>query len=107
MSNIGLFHLYCFFIPQEQTPPRAVSPQGADSPLGADNLLGADTPPPTVQSMLGDTVNARAVRILLECTLVLCCFFKMLAISKIMLRCFSSSTHFTGVLGSDPEKYSS
>ena len=36
--------------PQEQTPPRA------------------DTPP--VQSMLGDTVNMRAVRILLECNLV-------------------------------------
>ena len=29
-----------------------------------------DTPPPP-QSMLGDTVNARAVRILLECNLVL------------------------------------
>ena len=36
---------------------------------------GADTPPrsrhPPLQSMLGDTVNARAVRILLECNLVM------------------------------------
>ena len=30
-------------------------------------------PPPPVQSMLGDTVNARAVPILLECNLVICC----------------------------------
>ena len=35
---------------------------------------GADTPrgrPLLAQSMLGDTVNARALRILLECNLVL------------------------------------
>ena len=38
--------------PPEQTPPRA------------------DTPPCPAQSMLGDTVNARAVGILLECNLV-------------------------------------
>ena len=31
---------------------------------------GADTNSPTPQSMLGDTVNARAFRILLECNLV-------------------------------------
>ena len=31
---------------------------------------GPGTLPPPVQSMLGDTVNARAVRILLECNLV-------------------------------------
>ena len=47
--------------PPEQTPP------GADSP-GADTPPGADIPP--TQSMMGDTVNARAVRILLECNLV-------------------------------------
>ena len=48
--------------PWEQTPPRV-------DPL-------EQTPPweqtPLAQSMLGDTVNARAVRILLECNLVLC-----------------------------------
>ena len=37
-------------------------------PLGADSPPRADTPPPA--SMLWDTVNARAVRILLECNLV-------------------------------------
>ena len=43
--------------PLEQTPPEQTPPR-------------ADTPPPQRQSMLGDTVNARAVRILLECNLV-------------------------------------
>ena len=48
---------------------------------GADTPLGADTPPPPranppeqtppVQCMLGDTVNKRAVCILLECNLVI------------------------------------
>ena len=43
---------------------------GIPPPLGADTPTpGADTPLP--QSMLGDTVNARAVLILLECNLVL------------------------------------
>ena len=32
--------------------------------------------PPPVQSMLGDTVNARAVRILLECNLVVSCILQ-------------------------------
>ena len=32
---------------------------------------GADTPPPPAQCMLGDKDNKRAVRILLECILVL------------------------------------
>ena len=44
--------------PQEQTSPQSRLPTPP----------GADTPP--AQSMLGDTVNARAVRILLECKLV-------------------------------------
>ena len=47
----------------EQTPPRA------------------DTPP--AQSMLGDTVNARAVRILLECNLV-CQIYLSCAVRKHM-----------------------
>ena len=77
---------------QEQTPPGAdtpwsrhpseADPTGAD-PSGADpqeqtHQTGADTPPPRAdtpspppaQSMMGDTVNARAVRIRLECNLV-------------------------------------
>ena len=85
--------------PWEQTPPGADPPAAdtplrADTPLGADtpgadtphksrhraradtpqsrHPPGADTPPEQTsppQSMLGDTVNARAVRILLECNL--------------------------------------
>ena len=49
--------------PQEQTPPE-------QTPPGADTPLEQTSPPPPPQSMLGDTVNARAVRILLECKLV-------------------------------------
>ena len=53
--------------PQEQTPPTA-DPSGSRPPR-------ADTPPPPpAKIMLGDTVNARAVRILLECKLVNCNF---------------------------------
>ena len=52
--------------PWEQTPP---CPLGADTPpTPRADPPGADTP--LVQSMLGDTVNARAVRILLECNFV-------------------------------------
>ena len=71
--------------PREQTPPpRADTPPGADHPPGSRHPPGADTPgsrhtppgsdTPPAQSMLGDTVNTRAVRILLECNLVLFCF---------------------------------
>ena len=69
--------------PPDQTPP----PPGADTP-GADIPLGADITthpyPPTprqeqtpapAQCMLGDTVNKRAVCILLECNLVTSIFF--------------------------------
>ena len=68
--------------PQEQTPPgsrhspRSRHPPGADTPQEqttlprADTPHRADTPLPREQSMLRDTVNARAVRILLECNLV-------------------------------------
>ena len=61
--------------PWGQTPPRSRHPPGADTPRsrhppGADTPPQEQTPPPPVQSMLGDTVNARAVRILLECNLV-------------------------------------
>ena len=61
--------------PQEQTPPESRQPAlGADTPqeqapTRADTPQ-EQTPPPPGQSMLGDTVNARAVRILLECNLV-------------------------------------
>ena len=71
--------------PQEQTPPRGRHPLGADAPPPKSRPpLEADPPeqtyptleqtPPPAQSMLGDTVNARAVRILLECKLVQFCF---------------------------------
>ena len=71
--------------PPEQTPPPGPgTPPGADTPH-----LGADTPPrsrhppgadpPLAKCMLGDTVNARAVRILLECNLVCDKFSQLLA----------------------------
>ena len=57
--------------PQEQTPQEDAPPQsrlpGNRHPPQSSHPPGADPPP---QSMLGDTVNARAVRILLECNLV-------------------------------------
>ena len=49
--------------PREQTQPLEQTPPRADPPRG-------QTPPPLAQSIHGDTVNARAVRILLECNLV-------------------------------------
>ena len=56
--------------PPEQTPSRADTPRSRH-PLESRHhhpTPGADTP--LAQSMLGDTVNARVVRILLECNLV-------------------------------------
>ena len=61
-----------------QHPPRSRHPPGSRPP-GEQTPPQADTPPdrpgtphpsPLAQSMLGDTVNARAVRILLECNFV-------------------------------------
>ena len=52
-------------------PPREQAPLGAGLPPGLGTpSRGAAPPPPPAQSMLGDTVNAQAVRILLECNLV-------------------------------------
>ena len=48
--------------------PQSRHPLGADTPLGSRHPLDRHLPP--AQSMLGDTVNARAVRILLECNLL-------------------------------------
>ena len=45
------------------------------TPTGADTSPRADTS--LVQSILGDTVNARAVRILLKCTLVMIALFTL------------------------------
>ena len=61
--------------PQEQPPPGADTPRSRH-PLGADTPQEQTPPtsskhPPSVQCMLGDTVNKRAVCILLECNLVL------------------------------------
>ena len=51
-----------------------IPPPGADPLPGPGTPLAADTPSrsrhPPEQCMLGDTVNERAVRILLECNLV-------------------------------------
>ena len=57
--------------PWEQMPPKRRPPLEADPPEQTCPTL-EQTPP--AQSMLGDTVNARAVRILLECKLVQFCF---------------------------------
>ena len=69
-SQAGVWLSACW-----ETPP----PQEQATPPGAEPLEQAPpelapprSRPPPLQSMLGDTVNARAVRILLECNLVLC-----------------------------------
>ena len=56
--------------PESRHPPgsRHTSPQEADPPQEAEPP-GSRHPPPA-QCMLGDTVNKRAVCILLECNLV-------------------------------------
>ena len=76
------------YIPQEQTPCwTRYPPKQTPPPWDQVHPLRADTPredtpqdqvhppgsrhPPPVQSMLEDTVNAREVRILLECNLVI------------------------------------
>ena len=51
-------------LPPEQTPPRA------DTPWDQTPRRPDTAPLPPEQSILRDTVNARAVRILLECNLV-------------------------------------
>ena len=67
--------------PRNRQPPNR-HPPGADTPQSRHSLEqtppeqtppGADTPPeqtPPLHSMLGDTVNMWAVRILLQCNLV-------------------------------------
>ena len=54
------------------TPPRPGTPPGPGTPPQDQVPPRDQVHPPPAQSMLGDTVNARAVRILLECNLV--CF---------------------------------
>ena len=59
--------------PGQGTPPGTNTPPGPGIPQGQHppdqvHPPGPGTPP--MQSMLGDTVNERAVRILLECNLV-------------------------------------
>ena len=57
------------------TPPRTrYTPGTRYPPPGSGTPPWDQVHPSPVQSMLGDTVNARAVRILLECNLVLKCF---------------------------------
>ena len=53
----------------DTTTPLGADPPRSRHPPGIRHPPGADTSPPA-QSMLGDTVNTRAVRILLECNLV-------------------------------------
>ena len=63
-------------IPLEQTPPQEQTPPRADTPLEQTSPR-EQTPPPPKQSMLGDTVNAQAVRIILECNLVYFNYLKL------------------------------
>ena len=71
--------------PGADTPPPPQSRQSHPAPPGSDmpppqsrhpleQIPPWEQTPPPVQSMLGDTVNARAVRILLECNLVVYIF---------------------------------
>ena len=62
---------------QGKPPARQTPPSKADTPLSKADPL-ARRPPPLAQCMLGDTVNKRAVCILLECNLVLKLFLKQL-----------------------------
>ena len=72
--------------PWSRHPPRGTHPPGSRHPPGADTPQKQTSPrsrhppgsrhPPT-QSMLGDTVNAWTVRILLECNLVKVIFIGM------------------------------
>ena len=57
------------YTPQDQVPPRPGTPPLHQVPPGPGTPPRDQVHPP-VQSMLGDTVNARSVRILLECNLL-------------------------------------
>ena len=73
--------------PQDQAPPRSRhTPWTRHLPWGVDP---PGTRHPLAQSMLGGTVNARAVRILLECNLVVETVVRRLGFHK-------SLQHITG-----------
>ena len=56
--------------PRPGTPPGPFTPWTRHPPQTRHPQPPPDQVPPQVQSMLGDMVNARGVRILLECNLV-------------------------------------
>ena len=66
LTGGGLPQCMLGYHPLGADPPGA-DPPGADTPQ-EQTPSGADPLPP--QSMLGDTINTRVVRILLECNLV-------------------------------------
>ena len=66
------------------TPPREQIPQTRHPPRADPPGQAPPSPQEMQQSMLGDTVNARAVRILLECNLVY--FYLNLTVELIMYR---------------------
>ena len=68
----------------------SVNRGGTSPPLRADTPQSRHPPP---ASMVWDTVDARAVRILLECNLVVCLFTLCCLVGKILLRfqCRSSA----------------
>ena len=59
--------------PQEQRPPWELTPPGAEPPSPKQAFPAQEQIPPA-QCKLGDTVNKRAVRILLECNLIFVLF---------------------------------
>ena len=70
-----------WYTPWAGTPPGRSSQTG--TPPGSRHPPGADTTP--VQCMLGDTGNKRAVRILLECNLVIVSFLLRKLNNKIFI----------------------
>ena len=70
-QGVGLPQCMRGYNPGADTPARKQTPPQSRPP-GSRHSPGADTPP--VQSMLGDMVNAQAVRIILECNLVAICY---------------------------------
>ena len=74
----------------DQGPPGAGTPppqEQADTPQSRTPPPHGAGTTPLAQSMLGDTVNARAVRILLECNLVPPCTCPPIKLQKSQLKC--------------------
>ena len=76
--------------PGEDLPPRADTPHSRYPPGGDNPRTDIPHPPPLPQSILGYTVNARAVCILLECNLV--CVYDLTGLLA-LLNCVQIHVH--------------